>query len=112
LALRQNNVMTIFARVARFLFWLLVLSWSMWLLRRIVGGLLRKAELPAQHAAGPTAAQAAVAARRLVRDPVCGMHVDETLSIPLREEGELVHFCSTACRDAYESSTRKLAANG
>jgi hypothetical protein len=40
------------------------------------------------------------------------MHVDETLSIPLREGGELVHFCSIACRDAYVNSTRKLAANG
>jgi len=28
---------------------------------------------------------AASTARRLVRDPVCGLHVDETRSIPLRE---------------------------
>jgi hypothetical protein len=40
------------------------------------------------------------------------MHVDETLAIPLREGGELVHFCSLACRDAYLGSTKKLAANG
>ena len=53
-----------------------------------------------------------IAARRLVRDPVCGMHVDETLSIPLREAGELVHFCSVACRDAYAGETKKYAANG
>jgi len=51
-------------------------------------------------------------ARRLVRDPVCGMHVDETLSIPLREDGELMHFCSIVCRDAYASETKKFAANG
>jgi len=105
--------MTMLARVARFLFWLLVLSWSMWLLRRFVGWLLRKAELPAQQdLAGSPASQTTGAARRLVKDPVCGMHVDETLSIPLREAGELVHFCSIACRDAYVNSTRKLAANG
>jgi YHS domain-containing protein len=105
--------MTILARVARFLFWLLVLSWSMWLLRHFVGWLLRKAELPPQQdLAGSADAPSAGGARRLVKDPVCGMHVDETLSIPLREEGELVHFCSIACRDAYVSSTRKLAANG
>jgi YHS domain-containing protein len=105
--------MTILARVARFLFWLLVLSSSMWLLRRMVSWLLRRAELPTQQdLAGPTAAQTAGASRRLVRDPVCGMHVDETLSVPLRDEGELVHFCSIACRDAYATTTRKYAANG
>jgi|SRR6267143_553281 len=103
--------MTILARVARFLFWLLVLSWSMWLLRHIVSWLFRKAELPPQQDMD-VAGSPAVAARRLVRDPVCGMHVDETLSVPLRDGGELVHFCSTACRDVYVSSTRKYAANG
>jgi len=47
-----------------------------------------------------------------VRDPVCGMHLDETLSIPFREEGELLHFCSPACRDLYAVNARKFAANG
>jgi YHS domain-containing protein len=47
-----------------------------------------------------------------VRDPVCGVHVDETLSVPLRDDGEFVHFCSIACRDAYAHTTRKYAANG
>jgi len=53
-----------------------------------------------------------VTARRLVRDPVCEMHVAEVLAVPLRESGELVHFCSTGCRDKYVSGTQKLAANG
>jgi hypothetical protein len=43
---------------------------------------------------------------------VCGLHVDETRSIPLPEGGELLHFCSPACRDAYAGSTKKFAANG
>ncbi len=58
------------------------------------------------------AAQTTAVARRLVRDPVCGTHVDETLSVPLREGGELLHFCSPACRDAYAANVRKFAANG
>lgn len=49
--------------------------------------------------------------RKLVRDPVCGMHMAETIAIPLRESGELVHFCSVECRDKYLSGSRKLAAN-
>jgi YHS domain-containing protein len=48
----------------------------------------------------------------LVRDPVCGTHVAEVLAIPLREGGDLVHFCSAACRDKYVNDTQRLAANG
>jgi YHS domain-containing protein len=51
-------------------------------------------------------------ARKLVRDPVCGMHIAEVLALPLRQDGKLVHFCSVACRDKYLSQTRKMAANG
>ncbi|HZV60240.1 MAG TPA: hypothetical protein VFF42_07855, partial [Candidatus Eremiobacteraceae bacterium] len=49
--------------------------------------------------------------RLLVRDPICGVHIAEVLAIPLRENGELLHFCSLACRDAYLNSSHKLAAN-
>lgn len=105
--------MTILARIARFLFWLLVVSWSMWLLRRILSKMAQNANSAPEHRAeGSTVPQTTTASRRLVRDPVCGMHVDETLSIPLREGGELLHFCSIACRDAYAGDMKKLAANG
>jgi YHS domain-containing protein len=105
--------MEFLARVVRFLIWLLVVSWGVRLLRRIVGGMLRNQQAPEpQPAETSDGSPAASAARRLVRDPVCGMHVDETLSIPLREGGELLHFCSSACRDAYAVSNRKIAANG
>jgi hypothetical protein len=40
------------------------------------------------------------------------MHVDETLSIPLRDGEQLLHFCSIACRDAYVVSSNKFAASG
>jgi YHS domain-containing protein len=101
------------ARVARFLFWLLIVSWSMWLLRRFVGWLLRDAAAATQQSTDATSmAQTAEVARRLVRDPVCGMHIDETLSIPFRVEGELIHFCSTDCRDKFAGSVQKMAANG
>ena len=100
-------------RIVRFLFWLLIVSWGLRLLRRIVGGMLRDQTAPAPQTADDDAGiPAPVSARRLVRDPVCGMHVDETLSIPLREGGQLFHFCSPACRDAHAVSTRKFAANG
>jgi YHS domain-containing protein len=118
--------MDFLARIFRFLFWLLILSWSVALLRRVLAWMVRGA-MPAQAeqdgaAAGSVAdagvasgsgdTQNGAAARRLVRDPVCGMHVAEVLAIPLRESGELVHFCSTACRDKYLSSTQRMTANG
>lgn len=105
--------MTFLALIFRFLFWLLVVSWGVWLLRRVFGSLLQKAaSTPQQHTNAPGSGEPSGTARRLVRDPVCGMHVDETLSIPMREGDELLHFCSIACRDAYVVSSKKFAANG
>jgi YHS domain-containing protein len=110
--------MDFLGRIFKFLFWVLIVSWSVALLRRVLAWMLRGA-MPAQaeqDAAGAGVAggdtQSGVAARRLVRDPVCGMHVAEVLAVPMRESGELVHFCSTACRDKYVSETRRMAANG
>jgi YHS domain-containing protein len=105
--------MTFLARVIRFLFWLCIVSWGVWFLRRMLGRMLQSAAAaPQHHPEASTEAQEPGAPRRLVRDPVCGVHVDETLSIPLREGGELLHFCSIACRDAYAGGTKKFAANG
>ncbi|PYT88493.1 MAG: hypothetical protein DMG36_23830 [Acidobacteria bacterium] len=105
--------MTFLARIVRFLFWLLVLSWGVRLLRRLFSSLQQNnASAPQQRGDGAGEAQAPKTARRLMRDPVCGMHVDETLSIPMREGDELLHFCSIACRDAYVVSSKKFAASG
>jgi YHS domain-containing protein len=105
--------MTFLARIARFLFWFFVVSWSVWLFRRVFGWMLQNAaSAPQQNREASAPPETPGASRQLVRDPVCGMHVDETLSIPLRDAGELVHFCSIACRDAYTASTKKLAAGG
>jgi YHS domain-containing protein len=114
--------MNFLARIIRFVFWLVIVSWSVALLRRVVGWMLRgSSSAPAGSVAGGSAAGMRDAtetppggARRLVRDPVCGVHVAEVLSIPLREGGEVVHFCSKACRDKYAASVnpQKFAAHG
>jgi YHS domain-containing protein len=105
--------MNFFARAIRFLFWLLVLSWGLRLLRRIVSSMFQNQQAPgSQPGESSEGIPSLPAPRRLIRDPVCGMHVDETLSIPFREGSELVHFCSPACREAYLGGTRKIAANG
>ena len=104
--------MNFLARILRFLFWLLVLSWGVRLLRWIVGRLLSNSAAAVQQTPQATGIETPDSSRRLVRDPECGMHVDETLSIPLREEGKLLHFCSIACRDAHLGNVKKFAANG
>ena len=104
--------MAFLARIVRFLFWLLVISWGAWLLRRVFGSLLQNAATPQQRTNAPGEPPAPNLTRRLVRDPVCGMHVDETLSIPMRDGDKLLHFCSIACRDAYVVSSKKFAASG
>jgi len=110
--------MSFISRVIRFLFWLLVLSWSVALLRRVVAWMLRGATAPAApgvNLAGNS--EAAGTSRKLVRDPVCGAHVAEVLAIPLRAGDEVLHFCSLACRDEYlgaaaGKNTKKIAAAG
>ena len=104
--------MTFLARIVRFLFWLLVISWSAWLLRRVFGSLFENAATATERRNASRDPQTPHSTRRLVRDPVCGMHVDETLSIPMREGDQLLHFCSIACRDAYVVSSKKFAASG
>jgi YHS domain-containing protein len=105
--------MNLLARVFRFLFWLLVVSWSVALLRRFAGWILRKAvlEMPRKQDSGDTV-NVQGSSRRLVHDPVCGMHLAEVLAIPLREQGELVYFCSAECRDKYLGTAQKAASAG
>jgi YHS domain-containing protein len=76
-----------------------------WVLRGVLNSLARRESAPASE-------QPAVSSRRLVRDPVCGVHIAEERAIPLRVGGEVVHFCSVTCRDQYPGSEQKVAANG
>jgi len=105
--------MSFLSRMVRFLFWVLVLSWSVSLLRRLIAWILPGGTSgPAQAADVAGNSETGAVARRLVRDPVCGVHVAEVMAIPLREGAETLHFCSIACRDQYLSGSKKLAANG
>ena len=40
----------------------------------------------------------------LKRDPVCGTFVAATASLKKTVRGEVVHFCSAACRDKYQEN--------
>jgi len=103
-------LMNFLARLIRFLFWVVIVSWGVRLAGRLISGLLQPSRVrePLEPTGDLNAAQSG---RLLVRDPICGVHIAEALAIPLRTNGELLHFCSVACRDAYLNSLRKLAAN-
>lgn len=108
--------MNFIERMLKYLFWLLVVSWSVWLLKRALGWMFSQTA-PAQtdrygYGDEKSDAPSGLAARKLVRDPVCGVYIAEVLAVPLRDGGELVHFCSTACRDQYAKNVQRLAANG
>jgi YHS domain-containing protein len=105
--------MNLLLRIARFLFWVLVVSWSVTLLRRALGWMLRRATAQPSPGADKFGAPPDTGTpRRLVRDPVCGMHVAEEVSLLFRDGSETVGFCSEACRDVYAGEARKMAANG
>jgi len=96
----------------RFLIWLLLLCLTIALLRRAVGWMLRGFVNSLTRREDAPHQQHTVGSRRLVRDPVCGVHVAEERAIPLRSGGEVMHFCSAACRDQYAANEQKFAANG
>ncbi|HEY2457698.1 MAG TPA: hypothetical protein VGI13_10375 [Candidatus Acidoferrum sp.] len=100
--------MTFIARILRFVFWLLIVSWSVAILRRLARNLTRGMTPTSRpHVDVPSDA----VTRKLVRDPECGMHLAEALALPVRQGGEILHFCSAECRDKYLNKTQKLAAN-
>jgi len=39
--------------------------------------------------------------RRLFKDPVCGVYVDEEEAVKLTWKNETVYFCSKECRDKF-----------
>ena len=97
----------------RFLIWLVILCWTVALLRRAVVWMLRGFLNSLTGAkTAPSNQEPTISSRRLVRDPVCGVHIAEERAIPLRTGTEIVHFCSVACRDQYASREHKFAANG
>jgi YHS domain-containing protein len=101
--------MSFLGRVFRFLFWVLILSWVVKLLGRAMTGSAGPAQTGNSNDA--PASEPALHGKRLVKDPVCGMHMAEELALPFSADGETHYFCSQECRAKYESSILHRAAN-
>jgi len=99
--------MAFIARFLRFLFWVVIVSWSVSLLRRLVASM---GPAPA-HQNDPLDVPTDTVARKLVRDPVCGMHLAEGLAIVERNAGAPIYFCSEECRNKFMGEPRKYVAN-
>ena len=52
----------------------------------------------------PRTRRAATPSMRLVRDPVCGMHVSPAASVTLAIGTTTHYFCSEACRDRFRKT--------
>jgi YHS domain-containing protein len=109
---RMDVLIRFLSRIMRFLFLLVMAIWIFAMLRRALAWILGGTSTSGSGRQSQSASDLQPASRRLVRDPVCGVHVAEYRAIPLRESGQVLHFCSTACRDQYLGSQKKLAANG
>ena len=99
--------MAFIARLLRFLFWVVIVSWSVSLLRRLVASM----GAASPHRNDPLDVPSDAVARKLVRDPVCGMHLTEGLAIVERNAGAPVYFCSEECRDKFMGEPKKYVAN-
>ena len=97
-----------FFGLIRFVFWVLMVSWVIKLVSRWLSGASQPA---ARGRSSATADDPAVRSKRLVKDPVCGMHLAEELSLPISVNGEMQYFCSEECRSKYENSVFGRAAN-
>ena len=95
------------ARMLRYFFWLVVVTSCVAILRRIVGKMVSGGASSKPYVDVPSDA----VNQKLVRDPICGMHVAEGLALPLKQGGEVVHFCSAPCRDKYLNGTEKISAS-
>ncbi|HUL35335.1 MAG TPA: YHS domain-containing protein [Candidatus Eisenbacteria bacterium] len=99
--------MTFIGRILRFLFWVLIVSWSISLLRR----LLTSFGQAGTNRNEPLDVPSNTVARKLVRDPVCGMHLAEGLAIVERSGGQAVYFCSEECRNRFIGEPKKYVAS-
>ena len=90
--------------IARLLLYPLLAVLLITLLRYVIGAIGKTFSeffLP-PHVKGPTGRTQPVG--ELKKDPVCGTYVAVTASVKKTVGGEVMHFCSPACRDRYKSA--------
>jgi YHS domain-containing protein len=75
-------------------------------LRSVIGVVMKAISGFVESGGSPSAPSGRDGARsggELKRDPVCGTYVSAAASVKKTVDGEVVHFCSDACRDKYKA---------
>jgi YHS domain-containing protein len=96
-------------RLFRFVFWVWIVSWVIKLIGRLLDGDRGRSAVPGSTTAATGDSE--LHGKRLVKDPVCGMHMAEELALPMSANGETQYFCSADCRAKYENRLLRRAAN-
>lgn len=97
--------MTFLGRFLIFVLVVLLVSWAIWLAKRVrfwMGYFTGRPARPAR----PAAEKPEVALRR---DPVCGTYVSPEISFTLEQSGQVHHFCSVECRERFKSKLPRAA---
>jgi YHS domain-containing protein len=102
-------IMGFLGGLIRFVFWVLIVSW---VIRRVASLFAGGRQESVRETGTAATDHLATSGKRLVKDPVCGMHLAEELALPMSVDGETQYFCSPECRAKYESSVLRRAANG
>jgi YHS domain-containing protein len=71
-------------------------------IRQVILLVLRAFSPKAPGPSGPPPAPREQSGGELKKDPVCGTFVAVASSVKRNVDGEVIHFCSTACRDKYQ----------
>ena len=96
----------------RTVLYLLVTIFLLTFLRYVIGAILRafgdlfQPQRPVSESGGEGAAPS-TAGGELKKDPVCGTYVAAGASVMQTVGGEVLHFCSTKCRDQYTKSKER-----
>lgn len=81
------------------LFWILLGLLLIRIIFRALAGKKRSTQAPGRPAPGPD--RSPVKPETMLQDPVCGMYLDPSLALPLKQGGQTLHFCSPECLNQY-----------
>ncbi len=93
----------------RVVFYLFLAILILTLLRSVIGLIAKGASglfQPSQPESARRRSRDVPLQGELKKDPVCGTYVSTASSVKKTLNGEVVHFCSEACRDKYAAEPR------
>ena len=90
--------------IARLLYFIFVVV----LFRAILSMLFPGRSPQSKRSAAGTGATVPGSGTEVVRDPQCGMYIDPSLAVLEKKQGEVLYFCSEACRDSFLGSVADM----